>query len=100
MLREVLGQLQRAASSKLPIVLLGETGTGKEGCSRAVHGWSRRRGSFVAVNCAALPSTLAEAELFGYQKGAFTGADLCARLEGLTVSLPPLQCRVESAWHR
>jgi DNA-binding NtrC family response regulator len=74
-LREVLGQLQRAASSKLPIVLLGETGTGKEGCSRAVHGWSRRRGSFVAVNCAALPNTLAEAELFGYRKGAFTGAD-------------------------
>jgi DNA-binding NtrC family response regulator len=74
-LRQVLGQLERAASSKLPIVLLGETGTGKEGCSRAVHEWSHRRGAFVAVNCAALPNTLAEAELFGYRKGAFTGAD-------------------------
>ena len=74
-LRRILGQLERAASSKLPIVLTGETGTGKEGCSRAIHRWSRRPGSFVAVNCAALPNSLAEAELFGYRKGAFTGAE-------------------------
>lgn len=59
----------------LPIIVQGETGTGKEGMARAIHGWSDRRGPFVAVNCAALPAHLAEAELFGYRKGAFTGAD-------------------------
>jgi transcriptional regulator with AAA-type ATPase domain len=65
----------RIAGASLPIVVQGETGTGKEGLARAVHAWSGRRGPFVAVNCAALPSHLAEAELFGYRRGAFTGAD-------------------------
>ena len=74
-LAPILAELERAAKSNLPIVLLGETGTGKEGCSRAIHAWSGRSGAMVAVNCAALPSGLAEAELFGYRKGAFTGAD-------------------------
>jgi transcriptional regulator with PAS, ATPase and Fis domain len=59
----------------LPIIVEGETGTGKEGMARALHGWSRRKGPMVAVNCAALPSELAEAELFGHRKGAFTGAE-------------------------
>jgi transcriptional regulator with PAS, ATPase and Fis domain len=65
----------RAAGADLVLVLQGETGTGKEGLARAVHGWSDRRGPFVSVNCAALPPHLAEAELFGYRRGAFTGAD-------------------------
>jgi DNA-binding NtrC family response regulator len=66
---------RRAAASDLPVVVEGETGTGKERVARAVHAWSGRGGAFVAVNCASLPDTLAEAELFGYRKGAFTGAD-------------------------
>jgi transcriptional regulator with AAA-type ATPase domain len=74
-LRAALATLQRAATSDLPIVVEGETGTGKEWTARAIHQWSGRNGPFLAVNCAALPETLAEAELFGYRKGAFTGAD-------------------------
>ena len=61
--------LRRAAPSDLPIVLEGETGTGKEVVARAIHAWSGRRGPFVAVNCAALPEALAEGELFGYRAG-------------------------------
>jgi sigma-54 dependent transcriptional regulator, acetoin dehydrogenase operon transcriptional activator AcoR len=71
----VATQAKRAAASDLPIVVLGETGTGKEGLCRAIHHWSGRPGPFTAVNCAALPAELAEAELFGYRKGAFTGAE-------------------------
>lgn len=67
--------LRRSAPSDLPIVLEGETGTGKEVVARAIHGWSGRPGPFIAVNCGALPEALAEGELFGYRKGAFTGAD-------------------------
>jgi len=74
-LRPLVELTRRAAASDLPIVVEGETGTGKEGLSRAIHHWSGRRGPFHAVNCAALPENLAEAELFGYRKGAFTGAD-------------------------
>jgi transcriptional regulator with PAS, ATPase and Fis domain len=62
-------------ATDLGFVLQGETGSGKEGLARAIHGWSRRGGPFVAVNCATLPGHLAEAELFGYRRGAFTGAD-------------------------
>jgi transcriptional regulator with PAS, ATPase and Fis domain len=65
----------RRLAADLPIIIQGETGTGKEGMARALHDWSGRKGPLVAVNCAALPGELAEAELFGYRKGAFTGAD-------------------------
>jgi transcriptional regulator with AAA-type ATPase domain len=74
-LSRALDPARRAASSGLPIVLVGETGTGKERAARAIHDWSGRRDGFSAINCAALPSDLAEAELFGYRKGAFTGAE-------------------------
>jgi DNA-binding NtrC family response regulator len=67
--------LRKAATSDLSVVIEGETGTGKEGIARATHLWSRRKGPFIAVNCAALPEALAEGELFGYRKGAFTSAD-------------------------
>jgi DNA-binding NtrC family response regulator len=74
-LRAELASAQAAARSKLPIVLEGETGTGKELVARALHAWSGRGGPFVALNCAALPEALAEGELFGYRRGAFTGAE-------------------------
>ncbi|HEY4184680.1 MAG TPA: sigma 54-interacting transcriptional regulator [Polyangia bacterium] len=74
-LQEALAPLTRAAPSDLPIVLEGETGTGKEVVARTIHSWSDRGGPMVAVNCGALPEGLAEAELFGYRRGAFTGAD-------------------------
>ena len=63
------------APTDLPVVIQGETGTGKEGVAQALHAWSRRPGALVALNCGALPEHLAKAELFGYRKGAFTGAD-------------------------
>jgi transcriptional regulator of acetoin/glycerol metabolism len=74
-LREALAPVEQAAASDLPIILEGETGTGKEAVASAIHAWSERTGPFVAVNCAALPEQLAEGELFGYRRGAFTGAD-------------------------
>jgi transcriptional regulator with PAS, ATPase and Fis domain len=74
-LQNALAPLRLAAPSDLPVILEGETGTGKEVIARAIHKWSGRTGSFIGVNCAALPETLAEGELFGYRKGAFTGAE-------------------------
>ena len=74
-LNAALAALKRAASSNLSVVIHGATGTGKERVARAIHEWSGRKGPFHALNCAALPNDLAEAELFGYRKGAFTGAD-------------------------
>ena len=67
--------LARALAADVPIIVQGETGTGKEGMAQALHGWSGCAGRFIAINCAALPAELAEAELFGYRKGAFTGAN-------------------------
>jgi transcriptional regulator with AAA-type ATPase domain len=68
----------REARADLPIIVAGETGTGKEGAAHAIHSFSQRRGPFVAVNCATLPMQLAESELFGHRKGAFTGAERAA----------------------
>lgn len=71
----LIDRLQRLSGREIPVLILGETGTGKEILARAVHhDSSRRAGPFVAVNCAALPEHLIEAELFGYEEGAFTGA--------------------------
>jgi transcriptional regulator of acetoin/glycerol metabolism len=67
-------QLEAAAARKLPILIRGETGTGKEQVARHAHAASGRAGAFVPVNCAALPDSLVEAELFGHADGAFTGA--------------------------
>jgi transcriptional regulator with PAS, ATPase and Fis domain len=68
-------QAMRASQSPLPVVISGETGSGKEVLATTIHQLSGRTGHFVAVNCAALPESLAEGELFGYRKGAFTGAN-------------------------
>jgi len=71
----VLDLLRRAAPSLLPVTILGESGTGKEVAARAVHELSQRSGGpFVPLNCGAISSELAEAELFGHEKGSFTGA--------------------------
>jgi DNA-binding NtrC family response regulator len=67
--------LKRIAPTGLSIILLGESGTGKEVFARQLHDWSLRRGAFQAVNCAAIPANLLESELFGYKRGAFSGAD-------------------------
>ena len=70
-----LEALKKVAPTNASVLLLGESGTGKEVAARALHGWSERKGGpFVAVNCAALTETLLESELFGHEKGAFTGA--------------------------
>ncbi|WP_342378691.1 sigma 54-interacting transcriptional regulator [Myxococcus stipitatus] len=67
--------LRRLAASELPVLVCGETGAGKENAAFAVHHWSRRTaGPFVPVNCAALPEGLVESELFGHERGAFSGA--------------------------
>ena len=74
-MKEVLYMVGLVANREVPVVLTGESGTGKEVVARAIHTLSPRCGSaFVPINCGAVPETLLESELFGFQKGAFTGA--------------------------
>ncbi len=75
-MQEVIRQIQKVADSNLTVLVQGETGTGKEPAARALHEESSRRdGPFVAIDCGALPESLLESELFGHEKGAFSGAD-------------------------
>jgi DNA-binding NtrC family response regulator len=103
-MKTLFEQMGAVAGSDATVLLLGESGTGKEVVARAIHQRSGRRdGPFVAVNCAAIPDQLLESELFGHEKGAFTGADrrhrgLFAEAHGGTLFLdevgdlpPPLQ---------
>ena len=81
-MQEAVSQIRAVAESDASVLLLGESGTGKELAAQAIHWASPRRGGrFLAVNCAAVPESLLESELFGHEKGAFTGAD--RRREGL-----------------
>ncbi len=74
-MREIFALLQQAGPSKACVLITGESGTGKEMVARTVHKLSpRQQGPFIAINCAALPETLIESELFGHEKGSFTGA--------------------------
>ncbi|MDF3831954.1 sigma-54-dependent Fis family transcriptional regulator [Cupriavidus basilensis] len=74
-IKSVITKLRKVIGKDIPVMVLGETGTGKELLARAIHADSpRHAGPFIAVNCASIPETLIESELFGYEEGAFTGA--------------------------
>lgn len=96
-IRRAIAIARRFATSHLPILLMGETGTGKELFAQEIHRWSGRSGPLVDVNCGALPRDLVEGELFGARKGAFTGAfvdrsGLIAQAHGGTLFLDELSC--------
>ena len=74
-MQAVFDRVRKVAQTDLPVLITGETGTGKELTAQAIHGRSdRQAGPFVAINCGAIPETLMESELFGHERGAFTGA--------------------------
>ena len=91
LMQEVYGLVKKAAASESNVLITGESGTGKELVARAIHKWSpRNEKAFVTINCSAIPDTLLESELFGFEKGAFTGANytkkgLLERADGGTV---------------
>ena len=78
---KAIGTADFSASNEASVLITGESGTGKEVMARCIHDQSERKGQFVPINCASIPETLLEAELFGYEKGAFTGAE--EKKEGL-----------------
>jgi transcriptional regulator with PAS, ATPase and Fis domain len=94
-IRRAVDTARRFAPTQIPILITGETGTGKELFAQAIHLWSGRRGPLVDVNCGALPQDLVEGELFGHRRGAFTGAatdtgGLIAHSDGGTLFLDEL----------
>jgi len=75
-MKKIIDSARKAARADCNVLLMGESGTGKELFAQSIHNDSRRaKGPFVAVNCASIPKDLVESELFGYEKGAFTGAN-------------------------
>ena len=84
LMQEVFAQIRKVATTDAPVLILGESGTGKEMAAQAIHRSSpRKNGPFVAINCGAIPEHLLESELFGHEKGSFTGAHVqrCGRIE-------------------
>ncbi|HMK43734.1 MAG TPA: sigma-54 dependent transcriptional regulator, partial [Dissulfurispiraceae bacterium] len=76
LMQEVFGLIKKAAVSESNVLITGESGTGKEPVARSIHRWSpRSQNAFMTINCSAIPDTLLESELFGFEKGAFTGAN-------------------------